>query len=252
MNRLLLLLALLLFAPIVAEAQRGRGRRTPPPPPTNPPRATMPGSGSTTGTRLPDNPFEVGIDISRLIERDVNAKEVTFDLLQPEQSRYNLFFTYAESRAGISAYARVIRDGSDLLAITAVEVTNQTPLEVELFGMDEMMSLGIVRVADSTVATRIAMVRFPPVPGDQNFGIQIREEITRPGSYKVSGDELTFDCDLERARNRIVLPEGWYLTNSSLPATISTGNDGRVHIHIVNYRPDPLSLRISARRRSPG
>ena len=48
----------------------------------------------------------------------------------------------------------------------------------------------------------------------------------------------------------IVLPPGWVLTNSSIPATVSTMSDGRVRLDFINARPDEIAVLITARRRA--
>jgi hypothetical protein len=52
-----------------------------------------------------------------------------------------------------------------------------------------------------------------------------------------------------RPRNDIVLPSGWYLTTSSIPATISQTEDGRVRLSFVNPRPDSIDVFVKGRRK---
>jgi hypothetical protein len=50
-----------------------------------------------------------------------------------------------------------------------------------------------------------------------------------------------------------VLPEGWYLTASATPATVSLLADGRVRLDLWNGSPDPADVLIKGKRRSaPG
>jgi hypothetical protein len=46
-----------------------------------------------------------------------------------------------------------------------------------------------------------------------------------------------------------VLPEGWYLTTSSIPATVTQTADGRVRLDFWNGRPDSVDVLIKAKRR---
>jgi hypothetical protein len=46
-----------------------------------------------------------------------------------------------------------------------------------------------------------------------------------------------------------VLPAGWYLTHSAVPATISLTEDGRVRLDFVNPRLDQIQVLIVAKRR---
>ena len=63
------------------------------------------------------------------------------------------------------------------------------------------------------------------------------------------GDELVWDRGFGRPANAVVLPAGWVLTNSSIPATVSTMPDGRVRLDFINPRPDEIQVLITARRR---
>jgi hypothetical protein len=64
------------------------------------------------------------------------------------------------------------------------------------------------------------------------------------------GNDLVFDRSFSRTRNAVVLPEGWYLTASSIPATITQTPDGRIRLDFWNGRPDSVSVLIKARRRA--
>jgi hypothetical protein len=52
-----------------------------------------------------------------------------------------------------------------------------------------------------------------------------------------------------RPHNDLVLPDGWYLTTSSIPATVSRMADGRIRLAFVNPRPDSIDVFVKARRR---
>jgi hypothetical protein len=77
------------------------------------------------------------------------------------------------------------------------------------------------------------------------------ETYTDTARYKVVGDELVWDRTFSRPSNAVVLPEGWLLTNSSIPATVSALPDGRIRLDFINPRPDEIAVLITARRRSP-
>ena len=92
------------------------------------------------------------------------------------------------------------------------------------------------------------MISFSPVKPGQNIRIRISETYTAPLSYRHDGDELVFDRSLGRPRNAVVLPEGWYLTASSIPATISQMQDGRIRLDFWNGRPDSMDVLVKAKR----
>jgi hypothetical protein len=75
------------------------------------------------------------------------------------------------------------------------------------------------------------------------------ETYTDSVRYKLAGDELVWDRSFGRPFNAVVLPAGWILTNSSIPATITTTPDGRTRLDFVNPRPDEIAVLLTARRR---
>ena len=93
------------------------------------------------------------------------------------------------------------------------------------------------------------MIRFPKIAAGQTLRLRISETYTDPGRYRLEGDELVFDRSFGRPRNAVVLPSGYYLTNSSIPATLSETEDGRIRLDFVNPRPDEIAVLITARKR---
>jgi hypothetical protein len=79
--------------------------------------------------------------------------------------------------------------------------------------------------------------------------LRISETYTAPASYRLDGDELVFDRSLGRPRNAVVLPAGWYLTASAIPATVTQLADGRIRLDFWNGRPDAVDVLIKAKRR---
>ena len=87
-------------------------------------------------------------------------------------------------------------------------------------------------------------------PG-QSIRLRISETYTAPQSYRLEGQDLVFERSLGRPRNSVVLPAGWYLTASSIPAVVSETGDGRIRLDFMNGRPDSIDVLIKGRRR-PG
>jgi hypothetical protein len=84
----------------------------------------------------------------------------------------------------------------------------------------------------------------------QSIRLRISETYTAPVSYRPDGDELVFDRSLGRPRNAVVLPAGWYLTVSAIPATVRQLPDGRIRLDFWNGRPDSVDVLIKAKRRA--
>ena len=97
----------------------------------------------------------------------------------------------------------------------------------------------------------MVVIHFAAVPPGGSVRLRIAETYTDPKSYRLEGDELVFDRSLGRPRNAVVLPAGWYLTASSIPALVSETSDGRIRLDFVNPRNDDIAVLLKARRR-PG
>jgi hypothetical protein len=95
----------------------------------------------------------------------------------------------------------------------------------------------------------VVVVRFPAVQSGQTLRIRIEETYTDPDRYRLIDDQLMWRRSFGRPHNDMVLPEGWYLTVSSMPATVSQMPDGRIRLSFVNPRPDSLDVFVKARRR---
>jgi hypothetical protein len=100
-------------------------------------------------------------------------------------------------------------------------------------------------------AAQVVVIPFSPVKEGQSVRIRISETYTAPASYRREGDDLVFDRSLGRPRDAVVLPAGWYLTASSIPATVTQMPDGRIRLDFWNGRPDPVDVLIKAKRRVP-
>jgi hypothetical protein len=100
-----------------------------------------------------------------------------------------------------------------------------------------------------TPDTEVVVVRFAPVKPGQSIRLRISETYTAPASYRLDGPDLVFERSFGRPRNSVVLPAGWYLTASSIPAMVSETADGRIRLDFVNGRPDSIDVLIKARHR---
>jgi hypothetical protein len=105
-------------------------------------------------------------------------------------------------------------------------------------------------VQNVTPQSEIVVFRFAPVKPGESIRLRMFETYTDTARYKLVGDELVWDRSFGRPANAVVLPAGWILTNSSVPAAVSTLPDGRVRLDFVNSRPDEIAVLLTARRRT--
>ena len=167
---------------------------------------------------------------SRLGERARQSREIVYFLQQPETHSFDLYHDYTETRPGTSVYLNIVRAGSTVSNPRAKNLDTGEDLKWEIKG--------------DTV-----FFRFAPVPPGGTTRIRMFETYTDTARYKLVNDELVWDRSFGRPLNAVVLPAGWALTNSAIPATISTTSDGRTRLDFVNARPDEIAVLITARRR---
>jgi hypothetical protein len=168
---------------------------------------------------------------ARLDERAHQNREIVYFLQQPETHAFDLYHDYTESRVGTSTYLNIVRTGSAVSNPRARNLDTGDELKWEIH-------------RDTVV------FRFAPVKQGESVRLRMYETYTDTVRYKLVNGELVWDRSFGRPFNAVVLPAGWILTNSSIPATISTMSDGRTRLDFVNPRPDEIAVLITARRRA--
>lgn len=197
-------------------------------------------------------PRALGADRSavaaRLSERAHQDREIIYSLQQPETHAFDLYHDYTESRTGTSTYLNVVRAGSTVSNPRARDLDTGEELRWDVVKGDAITRAGL-DVSGVTPSTEVVVFRFPPVPTGGSTRLRMYETYTDAARYKLEGDELVWDRGFGRPINTVVLPAGWLLTNSSIPATVTTRADGRVQLEFINARPDDIQVLITARRR---
>ncbi len=185
---------------------------------------------------------------NRIAERANQTREIVYFLQQPETHAFDLYHDYTESKVGVDYYVNVVRAGSAVSKPSARNLDSGDPIKFEVL-KGAAITKANVGVPDVTPATEAVVFRFPPVPQGGSARIRMSETYTDSARYRLVNDELVWDRSFGRPANAVVLPNGWLLTNSAIPATVSTMPDGRVRLDFINPRPDEIAVLITARRR---
>lgn len=188
------------------------------------------------------------IAAARLGERAHQSREIVYFLRQPETHAFDLYHDYTESRAGVSTYLNVVRAGSGVSNPHGLNLDTGTPLRAETVRGTEVARRGL-DTTGVTAASEVVIFTFAPAPPGGSARIRMFETYTDTARYRVIDDELVWERSFGRPANAVVLPDGWLLTNSTMPATVSTIPDGRVRLDFINPRGDELATIITARRR---
>jgi hypothetical protein len=172
-----------------------------------------------TTKRSWESPFAGETEQDRLSERSYQGRDIVYFLQQRETHAFSLYHDYSETRPGVNGYANVVREGSVASHPSASILDTGEQLKAQEMSGAEMMASKI-NVGETVEAeARVVVIPFAPVQTGQTLRLRIAETYTAPVSYMLDGEELVFDRSLDRPRNAVVLPSGWYCTASAAPAT---------------------------------
>ena len=146
-------------------------------------------------------------------------------------------------------YINVVRQGSTVASPSARILDTGEVLKPEILKGEAITAAKLDIGEPVRPDSEIVLIRFPPGARGASLRLRISETYTDPARYKVENDELVWDRSFGRPRNAVVLPAGWMLTASSIPATISETEDGRIRLDFVNPRPDEIAVLIKAKKR---
>ncbi len=185
----------------------------------------------------------------RVSERAFQDREIVYFLKSPETHAFSLYHDYTETREGTDKYVNVVRGGSTVSDPSAKILDTGESLKVETLKGQAITGARIDIGEAVRPESEAVVIRFPPVKKGQSVRLRIEETYTDPARYDVIEGQLMWRRSFGRPRNDIVLPAGWYLTASSIPATISQSEDGRVRLAFVNPRPDAIDVFVKGRRK---
>jgi hypothetical protein len=196
-----------------------------------------------------ESPVQGLSERARLNERAHQDRDIVYFLQQPETHSFSLYHDYTESRAGINAYANVVREGSKASNPDAYVVDTGEKLSTKVMTGAEMAAAKVNAGEEVDAKADVVVIPFPAVKAGETLRLRISETYTAPVSYRLEGDELVFDRSLGRPRNAVVLPSGWYVSASAEPATVSVIADGRVRLDYWADEPEAVDVLLKARRR---
>ena len=216
------------------------------------PPASAPGAARTAGAAAPREApaaSEVPLDRVRVSERASQDREIVYFLNEPETHSFSLFHDFTETREGTDRYLNIVRTGSKVSKPSAKLLDTGEPLETVTLKGKAITEAKIDIGEPVTPESEVVVVRFAPVRKGQSLRIRIEETYTDPARYALIGGELLWRRSFGRPRNDMVLPAGWYLTTSSVPAVVTQTDDGRIRLAFANPRNDSIDVFVKARKR---
>lgn len=183
-----------------------------------------------------------------LVERAYQNREIVYFLQPPETHSFDLYHDYTETRPGVGTYVNIVRAGSRASKPSARNLDTGAPLRWEMLKGDAILKVSPAE-AGVTAETEAVVFHFDPVKAGESARLRFSETYTDPDRYGVTAGELVWHRSLGRPLITVVLPAGWVLTNSSIPATIKQTDDGRTRLEYINPRADEIDVIITARQR---
>jgi hypothetical protein len=181
--------------------------------------------------------------------RAAQDREIVYFLNQPETHSFRLFHDYTESREGMDRYLNVVRTGSSASDPEAYSLDTGERLSVETLRGSEITARGIDLSRIVTPETEVVVVWYEPVKPGETRRLRIWETYTDVDRYMPVGEEFVWDRGFGRPRNAVVLPEGWFVTHSSIPGTVRMTEGGRVRLDFWNPRDGNVQVFLKGRRR---
>lgn len=202
-----------------------------------------------TDKRSSEPPPPGATERERLTERAHQDRDIVYFLQQPESRAFKLYHDYTESREGTDKYLNIVRPGSVVSEPSAKILDTGEAVKAEVLTGAKLKDAGIdPREEKIARDQQVVVFRFPPVKKGQSIRLRMAETYTAPECYRIEGDEMVFDRSFGRPRNAVVLPRGWYVAASSIPAVITQTPDGLTRLDFVNGRPDNIAVLIKAKR----
>lgn len=185
----------------------------------------------------------------RLNDRAHQDREIVYFLQQPETHSFDLYHDYTESRPGVDKYLNVVRAGSRVANPSAYVLDTGERLNIETLKGAQITNANVDIGGPVSNESEVVVIRFTAPKAGESVRLRISETYTDPDRYRLQGDMLVWDREFGRPANAVVLPAGWALTNSAIPATVSRTPDGRVRLDFENPRPDQIGVLITGMRR---
>jgi hypothetical protein len=185
----------------------------------------------------------------RLSERARQDREIVYFLQQPETHAFDLYHDYTESRPGVDKYLNVVRAGSRVSNPSAYVLDTGEKLATRTLKGSLITAAGIDIGQPVATETEVVVIDFTAPKAGESVRLRISETYTDPARYRLDEQMLVWDRAFGRPANAMVLPAGWYVTNCSVPATVSREADGRVRLDFLNARNDEISVLLTALRR---
>lgn len=182
-------------------------------------------------------------------DRAHQSRDIVYDLQPPETHAFSLYHDYTETTAGTDHYVNVVRTGSSVRDPGGRDLDTGAELKPEVLKGEAITRAGIHEEGLTvTPDAEVVVFRYDPAPPGGSKRLRMSETYVDTERYRIENGELVWRRSFGRPHNVVILPAGWALSASSIPAVVTTETDGRVRLDFTNPRPDEIDTVITAHR----
>jgi hypothetical protein len=182
------------------------------------------------------------------MHRAEQDREIRYWLLDPGTHQFKISHDFNVTRPGQKYVHSFVRKGSVVTQSQIFDLDTGEQLKTYNVTGKETNALGYypAPAPDDEVVVQAELPH--PIEAGESVRVRVVETYTDP-AYTAKNGELVWDRTLGRPRNEVTLPEGWILTQVSVPAIISLDQEGRITCRFTNPRNDEIHVVLKARRR---
>ncbi len=182
------------------------------------------------------------------MHRAEQDREIRYWLLEPDTHQFKISHDFNVTRVGQKYVHSFVRAGSVVAESQILDLDTGEQLKTSNVTGKDTNALGYypTRAPDDEVVVQAELPQA--VQAGQSVRVRVIETYTDP-TYTVHDGELIWDRTLGRPRNEVTLPDGWMLTQVTVPAIISLDSQGRITCRFTNPRNDEIHVVLKAKRR---
>ena len=177
-------------------------------------------------------------------------REIRYWLLDPASHQFRISHDFTVAREGQKSVHSFVRTGSEVAPDSKMfDLDTGQPLHTHLVSGAEVNALGYYPTPTDPKSVVVQGDLPAAVGKDESVRVRVEETYTDPVGYKMDGNELVWKRTLGRPVNDVTLPDGWMLTATNVPASITLDPQGRLTLRYINTRNGDLDITIRARKR---
>ncbi len=182
------------------------------------------------------------------MHRAEQDREIRYWLLDPDTHQFKISHDFNVTRVGQKYVHSFVRKGSMVAQSQMFDVDTGEQLKTYNVTGKDTNALGYYPTPSPDDEVVVQGELPHPIEAGESVRVRVIETYTDP-TYAAKNGELVWDRTLGRPRNEVTLPDGWMLTQVTVPAIITLDSQGRVTCRFTNPRNDEIHVVLKARRR---